>query len=46
MPEQEKYDGRIPYSQRVNTILEWLDLPESERPKFITLYMEGVDQYV
>jgi len=40
------YDGSVPYANRVNTLLSWLDRPEPQRPRFLTLYMEGVDQYV
>jgi hypothetical protein len=36
----------VPYDERVETILSWVDLPANERPEFITLYMEAVDQYV
>jgi len=32
------YDGSVPYQERVDQVLAWLDLPESERPSFITLY--------
>jgi alkaline phosphatase D len=37
------YDGRFPNDQRVAKVLEWLKLPESERPHFITLYFSDVD---
>jgi len=37
------YDGRFPNEQRVAKVLEWLKLPESERPHFITLYFSDVD---
>jgi predicted AlkP superfamily pyrophosphatase or phosphodiesterase len=32
------YDGSVPYEERVDQVLAWLDLPEGERPSFITLY--------
>ena len=38
-----KYDGSFPNEQRVAKVLEWLKLPESERPHFITLYFSDVD---
>jgi predicted AlkP superfamily pyrophosphatase or phosphodiesterase len=37
------YDGRFPNEQRVAKVIEWLKLPESERPHFITLYFSDVD---
>jgi predicted AlkP superfamily pyrophosphatase or phosphodiesterase len=37
------YDGRFSNEQRVAKVLEWLKLPESERPHFITLYFSDVD---
>lgn len=38
-----EYDGSVPGTERVNTVLEWLDLPAEERPSFITLYFSRVD---
>lgn len=37
------YDKSVPYDERVNQVLDWLALPESERPRLITLYFSGVD---
>jgi alkaline phosphatase D len=37
------YDGTFPNEQRVVKVLDWLKLPESERPHFITLYFSDVD---
>jgi predicted AlkP superfamily pyrophosphatase or phosphodiesterase len=37
------YDGGVTGPERVRQILEWLDLPEAERPKFLTLYFSDVD---
>jgi alkaline phosphatase D len=37
------YDGRFPNEQRVAQVIEWLKLPEAERPHFITLYFSDVD---
>lgn len=38
-----KYDGRIPNSQRVEKVTDWLTLPKKKRPQFITLYFSDVD---
>jgi alkaline phosphatase D len=38
-----RYDGSFPNEQRVAKVLEWLKLPESERPHFITLYFSDTD---
>jgi len=32
------YDGAVPYEERVDQVLAWLELPAGERPSFITLY--------
>ena len=37
------YDGSVPGHERVDTVLEWLDLPAAERPSFLTLYFSTVD---
>ena len=37
------YDGSIPGETRVRQVLEWLDLPDSLRPRFLTLYFSEVD---
>ena len=37
------YDGDVPGEERVDQALEWLDLPDGERPRFISLYFEDVD---
>lgn len=37
------YDGAVPNRQRVQQVLTWLRLPESERPSFITLYFSDTD---
>ncbi len=37
------YSGRFPNEERVAQVIEWLKLPESERPHFITLYFSDVD---
>lgn len=37
------YQKSKPYHERINEVLQWLDLPSDERPKFITLYFSAVD---
>ena len=37
------YDGKIPTSERVDTILSWLDLPGPERPTLILTYVGDID---
>lgn len=39
----KEYDGKIPNEERVDTILSWLDLPQTERPTLYTLYFSDVD---
>lgn len=38
-----RYDGKIPNNQRVDTVLGWLDLPRDKRPTIITLYFSDTD---
>ncbi|HEX5172134.1 MAG TPA: ectonucleotide pyrophosphatase/phosphodiesterase [Cyclobacteriaceae bacterium] len=38
------YDGSVPFEARVDKVLEWLTLPEKDRPHFITLYFSSPDQ--
>jgi predicted AlkP superfamily pyrophosphatase or phosphodiesterase len=38
-----RFDARLTPDQRVDRVLHWIDLPESERPVFYTLYFEQVD---
>lgn len=37
------YDGDMPYADRVDQALAWLDLDGPGRPRLVTLYFEGVD---
>jgi predicted AlkP superfamily pyrophosphatase or phosphodiesterase len=37
------YDGKIPNSERVDTVLSWLDLPGAERPTLLLTYFSDVD---
>jgi predicted AlkP superfamily pyrophosphatase or phosphodiesterase len=38
-----KYDGSVPYNDRVRQVIDWIDYPADRRPTLITLYFEGVD---
>lgn len=38
-----RYDGSIPYSARLDSVINWLSLPRKERPGFITLYFDEPD---
>jgi predicted AlkP superfamily pyrophosphatase or phosphodiesterase len=37
------FDDDLPHEERVARVLEWLGLPESKRPSFLTLYFSDVD---
>ena len=37
------FDDRMPLERRITQVLEWLDLPEPERPRFVTTYFSAVD---
>lgn len=37
------YEDGMPHQERLNRILGWLQLPEGERPSFLTLYFSDVD---
>jgi ectonucleotide pyrophosphatase/phosphodiesterase family member 5 len=41
----EKYEHKRPYKQRIDGVINWLKLPEEERPHFITLYFDDTDTY-
>lgn len=38
------FDASIPGERRVDQVIDWLALPEDQRPGFITLYFEQVDE--
>ncbi|REJ78584.1 MAG: alkaline phosphatase family protein [Acidobacteria bacterium] len=38
-----EYDGETTNETRVDTVLEWFDLPGSERPTIFTMYFSDVD---
>lgn len=37
------YNRSIPYEERIFQLLNWLDLPQTERPDFYTIYVEQPD---
>ncbi len=37
------YDDNIPNRERVDTVIEWLEKPQADRPRIITLYFSDVD---
>ncbi len=37
------FDATVTPAQRVDQVLAWLDLPANVRPRFLTLYFDGVD---
>ncbi len=39
----EHYEHRRPYEKRVEGVIRWLQMPQSQRPHFITLYFDAVD---
>ena len=38
-----RFDGTVPNNDRVDAVLEWLELPAENRPHMITLYFSDVD---
>ncbi|MBK8966328.1 MAG: ectonucleotide pyrophosphatase/phosphodiesterase [Saprospiraceae bacterium] len=38
-----KYDGRVPNRIRIDQAIQWLQLPDTTRPRFITLYFSITD---
>ncbi|RWW86658.1 hypothetical protein BHE74_00004560, partial [Ensete ventricosum] len=39
-----RYDGSVPFEERVDAILSYFDLPSREIPVFMTLYFEDPDE--
>ena len=37
------YENKIPFNQRVDTVMQWLQLPEKERPHLILFYLPEPD---
>ena len=42
---RENYDHDRPYEDRVEGVTNWLQLPQTQRPHFITLYFHDTDSY-
>jgi predicted AlkP superfamily pyrophosphatase or phosphodiesterase len=43
-PDQwRRFDAKVTPAQRVDTVLDWLDGPLPQRPRFVTLYFDQVD---
>jgi predicted AlkP superfamily pyrophosphatase or phosphodiesterase len=40
-----RYYDDFSYSQRVRTVIDWLRRPAAERPRFLTLYFQHVDDW-
>lgn len=38
-----RYDSKVPYKNRVDTVIHWLNLPEEKRPKLIMWYLDEPD---
>ncbi len=41
----KKYEHHKPYRERVDGLINWLQLPYNERPHFITAYFDATDTY-
>jgi predicted AlkP superfamily pyrophosphatase or phosphodiesterase len=39
------YDGNVPNLTRIAKVFEWLNLPEDERPRLITMYFSDMDDF-
>lgn len=39
----ERYDESVPYTDRIDQVIDWLKLPIEERPGFIMLYFDEPD---
>lgn len=40
----KEYDESIPFETRINTVINWLELPEKDRPHLVTLYFDQPDK--
>ena len=40
----KEYDTSIPFEDRIDTVITWLELPKEQRPQFITLYFHEPDR--
>lgn len=39
----KKFDDKVPYTDRADSVLAWLQLPEAERPRLLMWYIEEPD---
>ena len=39
------YEHNQPYRERIDGVIDWLQLPQNERPHFITLYFHDTDSF-
>ncbi len=37
------YDGKVPFSERIDTVIKWISLPQEHRPRLVMLYYEEPD---
>jgi predicted AlkP superfamily pyrophosphatase or phosphodiesterase len=41
--EYYDYDGKVPNLTRISQVFHWMELPDDERPRMITLYFSDMD---
>lgn len=41
----KQYEHNLPYRERIDGVMDWLQLPMKDRPHFITLYFHDTDYY-
>lgn len=41
----KKYEHKFPYTNRIDSLISWLSLPEEQRPHFLTVYFDATDTY-
>jgi predicted AlkP superfamily pyrophosphatase or phosphodiesterase len=39
----KRYDGHVPFENRIDTVIAWLSLPIEKRPRLITFYFQEPD---
>jgi len=39
----KKYDSKVTYADRIDTVVKWLGYPEDKRPELVTLYFDEPD---
>ena len=40
----KNYDGKVPFENRVDSVLKWIELPKEQRPQFILCYFSEPDK--